>query len=65
LQIKQASAGRPYFTVGLANGNLGYLPPAKALELGGYETWRCRISNLDGEAEEILRMKMIDWLSSH
>ncbi|SEJ73826.1 hypothetical protein SAMN05192553_11084 [Cyclobacterium xiamenense] len=63
LQIKRAKGGRPYFTIGLANGNLGYLPPARELERGGYETWRCRISNLDGEAEEVLRMKLINWIS--
>lgn len=51
LRLKKALDG-PYFTISLANGNVGYIPPAKELEMGGYETWRCRISNLNQEAEE-------------
>ncbi|WP_114748451.1 neutral/alkaline non-lysosomal ceramidase N-terminal domain-containing protein [Pleomorphovibrio marinus] len=51
LKLKKSIDG-PYFTIGLANGNVGYIPPAKELEMGGYETWRCRISNLSKEAEE-------------
>jgi neutral ceramidase len=51
LRIKKTLDG-PYFTISLANGNVGYIPPAKDLDMGGYETWRCRISNLSQEAEE-------------
>ncbi len=51
LKLKKMLEG-PYFTISLANGNVGYIPPAKELEMGGYETWRCRISNLSKEAEE-------------
>ena len=27
------------FIIGMAHDYLGYLPPARQLELGGYETW--------------------------
>ena len=48
-----------YFTITLANGNVGYVPPAEELANGGYETWRCRISNLHEEAEEEIRLALI------
>ncbi|NHE58864.1 hypothetical protein [Cyclobacterium plantarum] len=65
LKIKQELKGKPYFTVCMANGNLGYVPPAHELERGGYETWRCRISNLDGQAEEILRNKLLELINGN
>ena len=49
----------PYFTVCLANDNIGYVPPAHELERGGYETWRCRISNLSIEGEATLRQQLL------
>lgn len=60
LKIKQELKGKPYFTVCLANGNLGYVPSEHELERGGYETWRCRISNLDGKAEKTMRNKLLE-----
>jgi len=60
MKIKAEMKGKPYFTVCLANGNLGYVPPLHELERGGYETWRCRISNLDGQAEKIMREKVLE-----
>lgn len=63
LKLKKERGDRPYFTVCLANGNLGYIPPDHELEKGGYETWRCRISNLDVEAEETIRKKLLDLLA--
>lgn len=35
---KRAPLGR-HFTISLANGSYGYLPPPEQHELGGYETW--------------------------
>ncbi|MCC5938349.1 MAG: hypothetical protein JJU34_13810 [Lunatimonas sp.] len=58
LALKEAIKG-PYFSITLANGNLGYIPPAEELEKGGYETWRCRISNLESGAERRIREEMI------
>lgn len=59
LALKEVMAGRRYFTIGLANGNVGYVPPQKELDRGGYETWRCRISNLEAGAEEKLRQRLL------
>jgi hypothetical protein len=58
LWLKQQSPVLFYFTIGLANGNVGYVPPAKELKGGGYETWRCRYSCLQENGEEQVRMKM-------
>jgi len=59
LKIK-AEVNCPYFTISLANDNLGYVPPAHEIDKGGYETWRCRISNLLPEAEELFRKKLLE-----
>ncbi len=55
LRLKEGSPARHYFTVTLANGYLGYVPPAHELDRGGYETWRCRTSFLEPEAEKKIR----------
>jgi len=55
----KSSIPSSYFTITLANGNVGYVPPAEELANGGYETWRCRISNLHEEAEEEIRLALI------
>jgi hypothetical protein len=62
LKLKENSKEYPYFTISLANGNGGYVPPAHELESGGYETWRCRISNLDTPAEAIVRKTLSDMI---
>lgn len=49
----------PYFTISLANDNVGYVPPAHEIKKGGYETWRCRISNLSTGSEELFRKKLL------
>lgn len=53
---------KKYFTISLANGNAGYIPPAHEIERGGYETWRCRYSGLQPEAESIIRQKFLEFL---
>lgn len=55
LALKAAFAPAPYFTVTMANGYVGYVPPAHELDRGGYETWRCRSSFLEAGAEARLR----------
>lgn len=59
LWLKENCPVEKYFTIGLANGYWGYLPPAHELERGGYETWRSRISNLESNAEEMIRNKLL------
>lgn len=60
LRLKQLS-GR-YFTVGLANANIGYVPPALEMDRGGYETWRCRNSLLERNAESRIVDRMLQLL---
>ena len=50
LQIRESSPFDSTFTVSLANGYNGYLPTVRHHQLGGYETWRARSSNLEMEA---------------
>jgi hypothetical protein len=59
LALKKTFAHTPYFTIGLANGNVGYVPPMAQFALGGYETWRSRYSCLQPEAEDIIRSSLI------
>ncbi|MET6996019.1 hypothetical protein [Chitinophaga defluvii] len=51
-----------YFTISLANGNAGYVPPAHEMAKGGYETWRCRISCLEIAAEDIIRKRLLQMI---
>lgn len=48
-----------YFTISIANGYVGYVPPAHEIERGGYETWRCRSSYLGMDAESNIREKLL------
>ncbi len=54
------------FTIELANGYAGYLPPEKQFDYGGYETWPARSSFLEKGAEGKIReglLKLLDRLS--
>lgn len=51
LKIRQASPFSLTMNIGLANGHCGYIPPPEMFQLGGYETWRCRSSCLNEQAE--------------
>jgi hypothetical protein len=51
LTIKGNSPFRHAFTVSLANGFSGYLPPPQQHAWGGYETWPARSSHLEVDAE--------------
>ena len=44
LELKAGSRFQTTMPVGLANGYLGYIPPADAFAQGGYETWLARSS---------------------
>ncbi|NND33534.1 MAG: hypothetical protein HKN76_13165 [Saprospiraceae bacterium] len=65
LLIKSHCSEMTYFSIGLANGNVGYVPPEGQFALGGYETWRSRYSCLELNAEEKIRkclLRLIDRL---
>ena len=63
LAIKKGSPFKQTFTIELANGYNGYLPPPEQHRLGGYETWRARSSYLSAEAEPKVRATMLRLLS--
>ncbi|MCC7499528.1 MAG: hypothetical protein IT160_18250 [Bryobacterales bacterium] len=51
LKIKAQSPLRPTFTIELANGAEGYIPPPAQHKLGGYTTWPARTAGLEIDAE--------------
>lgn len=51
LKIKAKSPLKPTFTIELANGYNGYIPPPAQHVLGGYTTWRALSACLEVEAE--------------
>jgi neutral ceramidase len=59
LAIKQHSPLDATFTIQLANGYGGYLPPPEQHALGGYETWPARSSLLEVEAEPKIRLELL------
>ncbi|CAG5018758.1 hypothetical protein DYBT9275_06065 [Dyadobacter sp. CECT 9275] len=59
LRLKAAKKSKYYFTITMANGNAGYVPPAAEIAKGGYETWRCRYSCLVPGAEEVIRKRLL------
>jgi neutral ceramidase len=59
LWLKQNSSVRNYFTVCLANGNAGYIPPQHEFDNGGYETWRGRTSKLKTDAEDVIKHELL------
>ena len=63
LAIKQQSPLAHTFTIELANGYGGYLPPAEQHEMGGYETWPARSSFLEIEAEAKMRTQLVRLLA--
>lgn len=63
-RLLKSNITRPYFTISMANGNVGYVPPAIEIDRGGYETWRCRYSCLEKDSEKIIRQKLIGMVDS-
>ncbi|HEY8661759.1 MAG TPA: hypothetical protein VIL78_22170, partial [Hanamia sp.] len=59
LWLKRNSPVKNYFTISMANGNAGYVPPEHEFENGGYETWRGRTSKLQKDAEAIIRTELL------
>src|SRR5699024_53098 len=60
--IKKQSPTPYCFSIGLSNDNIGYVPPSDQIKLGGYETWRCRYSCMETDAESKLRGQIKDML---
>jgi hypothetical protein len=63
LTIKAQSPLKPTFTIELANGYDGYIPPPDQHKLGGYTTWRARSSCLEVEAEPKITAAVLESLS--
>jgi hypothetical protein len=55
LWLKKNAPVSHYFTISLANGNAGYVPPEHEHKSGGYETWRSRTSKSELKAEEKIK----------
>lgn len=51
LKLKLQSPFPKTFTIELANGAEGYIPPPEQHKLGGYTTWAARTAGLEVEAE--------------
>jgi len=62
LRIKMRSAVPRTFVVGLANGNLGYVPHKEAFDRGGYETTLAEWSMMAPEAGDMLAEAALDLL---
>lgn len=63
LAIKEQSPLKPTFTISMANGAEGYIPPPEQHAMGGYTTWRARTSCLEENAEPKIREAIVDMLS--
>jgi len=61
LEIKEKSPFPDTFTISLANGGYGYLPPPHQHELGGYETW-IGTSKFEKESSVILTKALLEML---
>lgn len=59
IAAKKALADQNYFTICLANDYIGYIPPEEEFALGGYETWRCRTSQVTIDSESIVRDTLV------
>jgi hypothetical protein len=64
LAIKRNSRLQPSFVIELANGFGGYLPTPEQHAWGGYETWACRSSFLEIQAEPKIRSAVLKLLGA-
>jgi hypothetical protein len=64
LKLKKTAPCKYYFSISLANGQFGYVPPASQFLLGGYETWLCSGSLLEVNAEEKISNTLSDLVRS-
>jgi len=64
LKIRRKSPLQPTFTISLANGWDGYLPPPEQMAMGGYTTWLARSSCLTADAEPKIVAKVLELLDA-
>ena len=64
LKIKAQSPLATTFTVELANGAEGYIPPAEQHALGGYTTWPARTAGLEVGAEAKITDAVLELLET-
>lgn len=62
LEIKAKSPFPHTFTISLANGGYGYLPPPNQHKLGGYETW-LGTSKFEESSSDILTEQLLEMLT--
>lgn len=62
LKIKAMSPLESTFTIELANGAEGYVPPVEQHALGGYVTWPARTAGLEIGAEEKITHTLLELL---
>ena len=62
LEIKERSPFPHTFTISLANGGYGYLPPPHQHELGGYETW-IGTSRFEKDSSVVLTEQLMEMLA--
>ena len=62
LKIKAMSPVESMFTITLANGAEGYVPPVEQHALGGYVTWPARTAGLEIAAEEKVTRTLLELL---
>ena len=64
LKVRRLSPLQPSFTISLANGWDGYLPPPEQMSMGGYTTWLARSSCLEFNAETKVAAKVLEMLEA-
>ncbi len=64
LKVKRRSPFPATFTIELANGAEGYIPPPEQHALGGYITWPARTAGLEVEAEPKIVEACVDLLAT-
>lgn len=62
LELKEKSPFPHTFTISLANGGYGYLPPPNQHELGGYETW-LGTSRFEENSSVVLTEQLLEMLA--
>ena len=61
LDLKKKSPFADSFTIELANGAGGYMPPPAQLKLGGYETW-FGTNRVQADASEVITKAILEMM---